>query len=168
LFFAVEEDLNRSVEILIMRLLDACTDDADVLALSVLRSLVAGYTTGDIACWEMAHVGAERVIGSEAAAMLVASLMALVRTIRIHGREDCCFLPVTCCRVTGDERTVLAILAAARRDGGQHASLSKADLVRKDGEAALEAAVRTAARVLNEIGSRDLTTSPPGVRAALH
>lgn len=34
---------------------DACADEAEVLALATLRMVVASYSTGDVACWDMAY-----------------------------------------------------------------------------------------------------------------
>ena len=49
---------------------DVCPDDAAVLALSVTRFIAAGYMTGDVACWDAAYNGAERVLVDRAQRLL--------------------------------------------------------------------------------------------------
>lgn len=91
---------------------DACKDDATVLALSVIRSIAAGYMTGDVACWDAGFEGAERILGEVDGARFVAAMATLVRAIRRERQGDFSFLPATCCRVTADESDLLDLLQA--------------------------------------------------------
>ena len=91
---------------------DACKDDATVLALSVVRSIAAGYMTGDVACWDTGFEGAERILGEAEGPRFVAAMAALVRAIRRERQGDFSFLPATCCRVTADESDLLDLLQA--------------------------------------------------------
>lgn len=89
---------------------DACRDDATVLALSVVRSIAAGYMTGDVACWDTGFEGAERILGEVEGPRFVAAMAGLMRAIRRERQGDFSFLPATCCRVTADEQDLLDLL----------------------------------------------------------
>src|SRR3712207_6718645 len=71
---------------------EVCPDDASVLALSVPRFIAAGYMTGDVACWDAAHDGAERVLGEAEAPPFVAAMTAVMRAIRAERATDWSFL----------------------------------------------------------------------------
>ncbi len=94
-----------------------CPDDAAVLALSIVRSVAAGYMTGDVACWDVAHAGAESVLGDLDGPALVAALTAVVRALRVERTTEWSFLPATCCRVTADEQALIRLLQSARCGG---------------------------------------------------
>lgn len=99
---------------------EACADDAAVLALSVTRSIAAGYMTGDVACWDAAYAGAEAVLGDVEGPAFVAALTGVMRALRAEREADWSFLPATCCRVTAHEGELLALIELARgpsRDG---------------------------------------------------
>jgi len=96
---------------------EACSDDASVLALSIARFVASGYMTGDVACWDAAYAGAERVLGAEQAASLVGALTGLMRALRAERAGEWSFMPATCCRLTPDEQDLVALLDGARRLG---------------------------------------------------
>lgn len=95
---------------------DACADDQTVLALSVLRSIAAGYMTGDIACWDTAFDAADHFLGDVEGPRFVAAMASLVRAVRTERQGEWRFLPATCCRVTRDEQALLALLATSEAD----------------------------------------------------
>ena len=64
------------------RVADVCGDDADVLALSVVRFVAAGYMTRDVACWDAAFDGAERLLGPDEGGRFVACAVGIVRALR--------------------------------------------------------------------------------------
>ncbi len=146
-----------------IRVLDACPDDAAVLALSVVRMIAAGYSTGDVACWDLAYAGAERVLDPTMAGHLVGCLTSLVRSVRATRRGDWSFMPASCCRVTGDECRLLTLLTAAR--AGQPAAVARlADAVAGGAPASeVQAAVLEVATVMAEVSR---TLKPPADAAA--
>jgi hypothetical protein len=132
---------------------EACSDDAEVLALSVLRFVAAGYMTGDIACWEAAHDGAERLLGAIEGADLVAAMTRLMRAIRAERHGEWRFMPATCCRVTSDEARIVGLLALARRDSTDLPALRSAAAASIGCEAAprVATAARAAADLLDSV-----------------
>jgi hypothetical protein len=129
------------------RVAEICTDDIDVLALSVVRFVASGYMTGDVACWDAAHDGAERLLGPAGGGEVVAALVGVMRAIRRERREDWRFMPATCCRVTADERALVDLLAQGRR-GGWDAVLEGADRLAGGPAPGLVAAIRHAVGAL--------------------
>lgn len=146
------------------RVVDVCADDAEILALSIVRFVASGYMTGDVACWEAAHDGAERLLGADEGGRVVAAMVGVMRAIRRERSTDWRFMPATCCRVTADERDLVALLAAARRGGHGAVTSGAADLAGVAAAPALSAAVRLAAAVLD--GSAHLVVPAP--RGSLH
>jgi hypothetical protein len=132
---------------------EACRDDAEVLALSVLRFVAAGYMTSDVACWDAAHDGAERLLGPIDGPRLVAAMTGVMRAIRVERQGDWRFMPATCCRVTEDEKSLIAVVSTAR-DGGTPPELLRDAAALAIGEPAaprLVAAAREAGSLLNRI-----------------
>ena len=132
---------------------EACRDNAEVLALSVLRFVAAGYMTSDVACWDAAHDGAERLLGPIDGPRLVAAMTGVMRAIRVERQGDWRFMPATCCRVTEDERSLVALVAAARDGATSAQALRDAAAVAIGRPAAprLVTAAREAGDVLNRI-----------------
>jgi hypothetical protein len=42
---------------------DVCQDEIEMLAISIGRFIIAGYVTGDVACWDAGHDRAETSLG---------------------------------------------------------------------------------------------------------
>lgn len=110
------------------RVTEVCRDDAAVLALAVTRYVAAGYMTGDVACWDAAHDGAERVLGEADGPAFVAAITSLMRAIRAERLADWSFMPASCCRVTPHEEQLLALLALARSPAGGEVAAAAARL----------------------------------------
>ncbi|MFD0937865.1 hypothetical protein ACFQ12_22120, partial [Methylobacterium trifolii] len=94
---------------------EVCGDDADVLALSVVRFVAAGYMTWDVACWDAAFEGAEKLLGSDEGCRFVSCVVGIVRALRAEREDEWSFMPATCCRVTGHECALVALLGRGRR-----------------------------------------------------
>jgi len=94
------------------RLAQSCGSDGEILAITVMRLLAAGYMTGDAEAWDAAHDGAERLLGAREGARFVADLTCLMRAIRRERPAPLLFLPAACCRISGDERALLAMICA--------------------------------------------------------
>jgi hypothetical protein len=112
---------------LMRRVTDICSDDAEVFVLSIIRFLAAGYSTGDVACWDTAYAGAERVFGAERGGRLVASLIGLIRAFRAERHGGWTFMPAACCRMTPDEEAIVSLLAVARSGDVQKVRTMAAD-----------------------------------------
>jgi hypothetical protein len=150
------------------RMADICADDAEVLALSILRFVAAGYMTSDVACWDAAYDTAERVLGPVEGPQLVAAMTALVRAIRRERDGDWCFMPATCCRATADELQLIGLIGSARR--GLHAEVREKAEALTGGQPAsrlCESTVAAADR-LNAVQVGLALESPWPVRTAIH
>jgi hypothetical protein len=91
-----------------------CADDAEILAVAVVRYIAAAAMTSDSACWDAAHDHADMHLGHHEGAAFVGAMAGLVRAVRIERTLTWKFLPATCCRLTEDEIDLVALLAAAR------------------------------------------------------
>ena len=138
----------------------ACADEAEVVALSIIRMIAAGYATGDVACWDEAYAGAEDILDPEAAGTLVASLTVLVRSVRAEHSAAWSFLPATCCRVTRHEESLLRLLAAGRREDPLAIAEAGSALTGAAVPPRLRGAVNIAGRALNEVAGRLAKTRP--------
>lgn len=145
---------------------EACADDAEVLALSALRMIAAGYSTGDVACWDMAYTGVERVLRPEAAGRLVASLTTLFRAVRAERPAEWRFMPATCCRVTTDEEGIIRLLAAARRGTAPHVARAGAEVTGASASPHLRDAAGAAGRVLDEVAGELAARGAPHRQAS--
>ena len=139
------------------RVADVCGDDADVLALSVVRFVAAGYMTSDVACWDAAFDGAERLLGVEDGGRLVACAVGIVRALRAERDRDWSFMPATCCRVTGHECALVGLLG--RRCRWDDVAREAAAITGRDAAPRLVAAIRAAVAAI-EVAADRLGTSP--------
>jgi hypothetical protein len=105
------------------RIDEVCADDAEVLALAVSRYLAAGYMTGDVACWDAAYDGAERVLGPRDGQAFVAAMVGVLRAIRAERSGDWAFMPATCCRATDHEQELVALLRAGRQQSSDEVEM---------------------------------------------
>lgn len=147
---------------------EICSDDADKLALSVLRYVAAGYLTGDVACWEAAHDAAERILGPVEGADFVASMTGIVRAIRREREGEWRFMPATCCRATADECDLIELIGCARRTGLAEIH-AKAEIVTGGRPAScLCASVAAAAGRLNALQLRHRPEVSPAGGSMIH
>jgi hypothetical protein len=150
------------------RLTEICADDAEVLALSVLRFVAAGYMTSDVACWDAAYDGAERLLGVMEGPPLVAAMTRVMRAIRSERQRDWHFMPATCCRVTEDEHQLIALLASARRRHQAEVMARAARLTGLSDAPRLTAAVSAAAEMLDATQPRLRPATAIPAQAVLH
>jgi hypothetical protein len=132
----------------------ACADDAEILALSIIRFVAAGYMTGDIACWDAAYNSAEELLGAADGAQFVASMVCVMRAIRAERQDDWRFMPAPCCRVTDDERQLLRLLSQGRQGSWNGVRDQAALLTGTDDAPRLGLAVRIAAQTLDRVRDR--------------
>lgn len=150
------------------RIADICADDAEVLALSILRFVAAGYMTSDVACWDAAYDAAERVLGPVEGTQVVAAMTGIMRAIRCERAGEWAFMPATCCRATADENQLIDLINCARRS--PHADLrEKAEvLTRGQPAAGLCLSVTAAADRLNALRFGPASRNPPLGNALIH
>jgi hypothetical protein len=93
---------------------DVCQDEIEMLAISIGRFIIAGYVTGDVACWDAGHDRAETSLGFIDGPRLVASMAAVIRALRGERDKAWHFMPANCCRLTADELGLVKLLAVGR------------------------------------------------------
>lgn len=135
------------------RVAEACRDEAEILALSVARFVAAGYMTGDVACWDAAFNGAEELLGSHEGGRFVAGMVGIVRALRIERDGDWSFMPASCCRLTGHECALVALIGRGRRGAWDEVAQDAAALAGREAPR-LTAAVRAAAGTIDAAASR--------------
>jgi hypothetical protein len=96
------------------QLRDVCADDAEILAVAVVRYIASGAMTSDAACWDAAFDHADTHLGHHEGAAFVGAMASLMRAIRIERSITWRFLPANCCRLTDDEIDLVALISAAR------------------------------------------------------
>lgn len=136
------------------RVAEACRDEAEVLALSVARFVAAGYMTGDIACWDAAFNGAEDLLGADEGGRFVAGVVGIVRALRVEHDGDWSFMPASCCRLTGHECALVALIGRGRCGAWDEVAQEAAALAGRETAPRLTAAVRSAARSIDAAASR--------------
>lgn len=145
------------------RVADACGDEAEILALSVARFVAAGYMTGDIACWDAAFNGAEELLGADEGGRFVADVLGIVRALRIEHDGDWSFMPASCCRLTGHECALVALIGRGRRGRWDELAQEAATLAGRESAPRLTAAVKAAARTIDAAAQRLVPASRSSV-----
>jgi len=130
---------------------DVCADDAAVLALSIARFIASGYATSEVACWDAAYTGAEKLLGEIEGGALVGALTRVMRAMRSERAADWSFMPATCCRITFDEQELVALLQIARLGPEGRVASAAAQLARVPDAPRLTRAVLSAAAILERI-----------------
>jgi len=87
---------------------------AEVFLLVAFRCWLAGYETGDVACWELAWQGVCRTVQLTDAKRIVAELAQFTRVFRKGLGCRFVYLPYCCSRVTADERLAIQFIACAQ------------------------------------------------------
>lgn len=131
------------------RVADVCGDEADILALSVARFVAAGYMTSDVACWNAAFDGAEQLLGAAEGCRFVACVVAIVRALRVERDDDWSFMPASCCRLTGHECALVALIGRGRRGAWDEVAHEAAALAGREKAPRLTAAICAAAESLD-------------------
>ena len=132
-------------------LADACADESEVLAISVMRFVTAAYMTGDAACWDAAHDCADQVLGPKQGPGLVAVMAGLVRALRAERSAPWRFMPASCRRVTDDEHQLIRLLALGRQERFEALRDGAAELVGGTDAPRLTLAAQMAAEALDRI-----------------
>ncbi|MDR7036948.1 hypothetical protein J2X36_001690 [Methylobacterium sp. BE186] len=137
-----------------LKVSEVCADDADVLALSVARFVASGYMTSDVACWDAAFDGAERLLGAAEGGRLVSGMVGVLRALRAERSGDWQFMPATCCRVTANECALVALIRRGRCRHWEAVRREAAELAGRPEAPRLAEAVRDAAETINAAAAR--------------
>jgi hypothetical protein len=89
--------------------------DAEVFLLTALRCWLAGYETGDIACWELAWEGVRRQKPLVHTKRIIAELGQFTRVFRQTLTCRFVYLPYCCGRITDEECLALKLVACAQQ-----------------------------------------------------
>ncbi|MXQ14229.1 hypothetical protein [Microvirga makkahensis] len=141
------------------KLTEVCTDQAEVLALTITRFIAAGYMTQDAACWDAGHQCAEEALGYVDGPRLVAAMAGVMRALRVERQQPWHSMPASCCRTTRDEIELMAALSQARIANTTALATSMQILTGQDEAPRLTTALRVAAETLASLGP-PLTVPP--------
>ncbi len=78
------------------------------------RCWLAGYDTGDIACWENGWTAYARALGTERAKRAVTELACWVRAVRATASRRIEYSPVGCPGFCADECMAISLIAASQ------------------------------------------------------
>ncbi|MGH6865323.1 MAG: hypothetical protein ACREDO_03915 [Methyloceanibacter sp.] len=78
------------------------------------RCWLAGYDTGDIACWENGWNEYSRVLGTERAKRAVTELACWVRAVRTSASRKIEYYPFGCAGFCADECMAISLIAASQ------------------------------------------------------
>jgi hypothetical protein len=78
------------------------------------RCWLAGYDTGDIACWETGWNAYSRALGAERAKRAVTELACWVRAVRASASRKIEYSPFGCARFCRDECMAISLIAASQ------------------------------------------------------
>ena len=78
------------------------------------RCWLAGYDTGDIACWESGWNEYNRLLGTERAKRAVTELACWVRAVRASASRKIEYYPVGCAGFCADECMAISLIAASQ------------------------------------------------------
>ena len=87
---------------------------AAVFLLLAFRCWLAGYETGDVACWELAWQRVSRTVPLADAKRIVAEVAQFTRVFRKTLACRFVYLPYCCARVTTDEHLAVRFIACAQ------------------------------------------------------
>ena len=82
------------------------------------RSWIAGYQTGEIACWEEAWKAYSDALGPAPAREVVSTLACWVRSIKENARREIEVFPVGCRGFCHDECVAISMVAACQYSAG--------------------------------------------------
>ena len=114
------------------------------LIVSGYRCWMTGYTTGDIACWEVAWNVYAHSLGPEQARPAVTALATWVRTLRRRTARPLDRLPFGCSRLCPDEVTGLRLVAACQRRSGRLARAAAFELTAQQSSSLIDEVVTAA------------------------
>jgi hypothetical protein len=93
-------------------LAEVCETEDDILAMCVLRFVLAGYCHDRMRCLDAAIDAAACVHGEPFALALLTRAVAVVRALRAERNGNFQYLPANCCRISEDEQELAAAMNA--------------------------------------------------------
>lgn len=133
---------------------------AENLLFSVYRCWMAGYATGDAACWDIAWEGLAREMPEENAKPLFGEFHHFVRTLRATADSEIGWRPAACRALCRDECLVLAMVDAAQRDDKVQLLQAASHLLRSEGLHRALDATTALAKALARVGLFIAPVSP--------
>jgi hypothetical protein len=127
------------------------------------RCWLAGYDTGDIACWETGWNEFSRHLGTERAKRAVTELACWVRTIRGCACRPIEYFPFGCSAFCRDERYAISLIAASQH---QHCPAMRACAFALTGSSFIDPVMEAASSFAHAMQDADQLLSP-GMVAAL-
>ncbi len=97
-------------------LTDVCETEDDVLAICILRFVLAGYCHDRAQCFDAAVDAAAAVRGEQYGLTLMTRAMGVVRALKAERNGNFCYLPANCCRISEDEQELVAAMIAMRSE----------------------------------------------------
>ncbi|UDL95824.1 hypothetical protein LGH83_06375 [Lichenihabitans sp. PAMC28606] len=132
----------------------AAAANAERLLFTNYRCWMAGYSTRDISCWEIAWNALAGTLGVDAARPLYGEFHCFVRTILETARRDIGWRPTGCRCPCRDEALVLALVQASQRGQFDNETTTARDLLGHDDCRALVASSRSLGRALSALDLR--------------
>jgi hypothetical protein len=95
-------------------LAEACETENDILAICVLRFVLAGYCHDRMRCFDAAIDTAACIHGEEFSLALMSRAVAVVRALRAERNGNFRYLPANCSRISEDEQQLVEAMHAVR------------------------------------------------------
>jgi hypothetical protein len=95
-------------------LAETCETENDILAICVLRFVLAGYCHDRMQCFDFAIDAAASIHGEQFGLALMTRAVAVVRALRAERNGNFRYLPANCCRISEDEQELVDAMNAVR------------------------------------------------------
>ena len=128
------------------------------------RCWLAGYDTGDVACWESGWNEYARALGPERARRAVTELACWVRAVRASASRKIEYSPVGCPGFCADECLAISLIAASQH---QRCPAMRACALALTGSAAIDPVLNAANAFADALQDADQRLSPQGVAALM-
>jgi hypothetical protein len=128
------------------------------------RCWLAGYDTGDIACWENGWNAYSRVLGPERAKRAVTELACWVRAVRAAASRKIEYCPVGCAKFCADECMAISLIAASQH---HRCPAMRACALALTGSDLVDPVIDTANAFADALQDADQLLSPEAVAALM-
>jgi hypothetical protein len=128
------------------------------------RCWLAGYDTGNIACWESGWNEYARALGPERARRAVTELACWVRAVRASASRRIEYSPVGCPGFCADECLAISLIAASQH---QRCPAMRACALALTGSDAIDPVLNAANGFADALQDADQRLSPEGVAALM-
>jgi hypothetical protein len=128
------------------------------------RCWLAGYDTGDIACWENGWNAYSRALGPERARRAVTELACWVRAVRASASRRIEYSPVGCPAFCADECLAISLIAASQH---HRCPAMRACALALTGSDAVDPVLKAANAFADALHEADQRLSPEAVAALM-